>query len=90
LPLEAEAAAANRQPLVLLVNLPGCPHCEAVRRAYLLPLAREQAGVVQIDLTSAAPIVDFGGATSSHDRVGHRLRARFAPTVLFSAPAAMK
>jgi thioredoxin-related protein len=83
LPAEAAAASRRGQPLVLLINLPGCPYCESVRSAYLLPLAREQNGIVQIDLTSAEPVLDFGGVTSTHHRVATRLAARLAPTLVF-------
>lgn len=87
LPAEAQAAAARGAPLVLLVSLPGCSYCERIRRGYLTPLAREHGrGVVQIDLGSAQPLVDFDGATRSHDAFARARHAAFTPTVLFLGP----
>jgi hypothetical protein len=83
----AAAAAARREPLVLLVSLPGCPYCERVRRAHLLPLVREtHVPAVQIDSGSSAAVDDFDGVRVSHDAVARRLGARFTPTVLFLGP----
>ncbi|MES2102158.1 MAG: thioredoxin fold domain-containing protein [Pseudomonadota bacterium] len=87
LPAEAQAAAARGAPLVLLVSLPGCPYCERIRRGYLTPLAREHGrGVVQIDLGSTQPLVDFDGATRTHDAFARARNATFTPTVLFLGP----
>jgi len=87
LPAEAQAASRRGEPLVLLVSLPGCPYCERIRRSYLTPLSRESGGdVVQIDLGSAQPLVDFDGATRTHDTFARARRATFTPTVLFLGP----
>jgi hypothetical protein len=84
LPAAAAGAVARGEPLVLLASLPGCPYCERIRLSHLLPLARELDGVAfQIDVGSAAPLIDFDGATKTHDAVADRLRARFTPTVMF-------
>lgn len=82
----ARDSAARGEPLVLLVSLPGCPYCERVRRSHLLPLACAAGGVVQIDVGSAAAVVDFDGHARTHDAVATGLRARFTPTVLFLGP----
>jgi len=84
-PAEAQAAARRGEPLIVLVSLPGCPYCERVRRAYLAPLSAD-GGVVQIDIVSERPLVDFDGATRSHDAVTRARHARFTPTVLFLGP----
>jgi hypothetical protein len=87
LPGEAQAASRRGEPLVLLVSLPGCPYCERIRRGYLTPLSRESGGgVVQIDLGSAQPLVDFDDATRTHDTVARARQATFTPTVLFLGP----
>lgn len=85
LPAEAQAAAQRGEPLIVLVSLPGCPYCERIRRAYLLPMAAA-GGVVQIDVGSERPLIDFDGATRTHDAVTRARAARFTPTVLFLGP----
>ena len=82
--LDAAAAAARRgEPLVVLVSLPGCPFCERIRRSHLLPLQHEQGqGVVQLDLGTATPVIDFDGVQRSHDAVVRSWRVTIAPTVL--------
>lgn len=87
LPGVAEAAARRGEALVLLVSLPGCPHCERLRRSHLLPLLQDSGGgVVQIDVGSAATLIDFEGATRSHEAVARSLGVTFTPTVLFLGP----
>jgi hypothetical protein len=87
LPAEALAAARRGEPLILLVSLPGCPYCERLRREHLAPLLRESGGgVVQIDLGSREPVVDFDGATRSHDAIALARHATFTPTVLLLGP----
>ena len=83
LPGAAAASARLSQPLVVLVSLPGCPFCERIRRAHLLPLQREQGqGVVQLDLGAATSVIDFDGMQRSHDAVVRSWRVTLAPTVL--------
>ncbi len=80
----AQAAFAQREPLVLLVSLPGCPYCELVRRSYLLPQRAEGLPVWQIDVTDQRrPILDFAGEPASGAVLARRWKASFAPTVLF-------
>lgn len=83
LPDAAAAAARRNEPLVVLVSLRGCPFCERIRRAHLLPLQREQGpGVVQLDLGTATSVVDFDGVLRSHTAVVRSWRVTMAPTVL--------
>jgi thioredoxin-related protein len=83
----AASAAARGEPLVLLASLPGCPYCERIRRSHLLPLQKELGGgVVQIDVGSPAAVVDFDGATKTHEAIADALQARFTPTVMFFGP----
>jgi hypothetical protein len=80
----AAQAAVAREPLVLLVSLPGCPYCELVRRSYLLPLRAQGLHAWQIDLTDArTAIADFSGAASTGAQLARRWQARVAPTLLF-------
>jgi hypothetical protein len=77
-------ALARGEPLVVMASLAGCPFCREVRDNYLAPLQRE-AGlqVVQLDLGSPQPVLDFQEAASSHDRLLRQWKVRLAPTVLF-------
>ncbi len=78
------AAAANGNPLVVMVSLEGCPFCKVVREHYLLPMMREQGlPVVQVDMRSKMAIRDFNGAATTHEQLIKQWGVRVAPTVLF-------
>jgi thioredoxin-related protein len=80
----AKAATDQREPLVLLVSLPGCPYCELVRRSYLLPMRAEGLHAWQIDVTDKrTPVRDFTGAPATGAQLARRWNATFTPTVLF-------
>lgn len=84
LPAQLLAALRQRQPLVVLVSLPGCPFCKAVRESHLAPAVREQGlPVVQVDMRSQQALCDFRGEASTHERLIEAWRIRIAPTVLF-------
>lgn len=83
---EAAQAARAKVPLIVLYSLPGCPHCEVVRRSHLLPLLAEKpprARVVQIDLRSAAPLTDFSGRKTTHGEYSQQQKIVLAPVVMF-------
>lgn len=88
LPGAAQTAAAKKEPLVLLISLPGCPYCELVRRNYLLPAQRE-AGLQawQLNITDrSTPLIGFDGkATTAAEQIAV-WKAGFTPTVLFLGP----
>ncbi|GAB4398180.1 MAG: hypothetical protein OHK0048_08950 [Rhodoferax sp.] len=90
----AEALAqanAQRSPLVVMVSLPRCPFCEVVRNSHLLPLVRaRQASVVQVDMRSAQPIVDFDGARRTQGDLVRNWKIKVAPTVLFFGPGGVE
>lgn len=81
---ELAAALAKRQPLVVMVSLEGCPFCRVARDHYLAPL-HEQDGVpvAQIDMRTRTRVLDFRGATVTHDDLARLWKIRIAPTVLF-------
>lgn len=89
LPGAAQTAAAKKEPMVLLVSLPGCPYCEVVRRNYLLP-ARRDDGIHawQLNITDrTTPLVGFDGkATTAAEQIA-LWKAGFTPTVLFLGAA---
>ena len=89
LPGAAQTAAAKKEPLVLLVTLPGCPYCEVVRRNYLLPGRRDDGlHAWQLNITDrTTPLVGFNGkATTAAEQIA-AWKAGFTPTVLFLGPA---
>lgn len=80
-------ALRARQPLLVMASLDACPFCNLVRTNYLGPMQREQAlPVVQLDLASQRPVLDFDGRPSTHDLLLRRWRVQAAPTVLFFGP----
>jgi len=83
--LDAELAQAlrHREPLVVMVSLPGCPFCRVAREHYLAPLRAEGQPIVQVDMRSDRPVTDFQGQPQTHDQLVHRWGVSLAPTVLF-------
>ena len=75
------------QPLVVMVSLEGCPFCRTARNNYLEPLRREQGvPVVQVDMRSAARVLDFKRAPATHEQLIQAWKVSVAPTVLFLGP----
>ena len=84
LPEHLRLALQQGSPLVVMVSLPGCPFCKAVRESHLAPMQREQGlPVVQIDMMSRAVLRDFQGASVTHEQQIDAWGIRVAPTVLF-------
>ena len=89
LPGAAQTAAAKKEPLVLLISLPGCPYCELVRRNYLLPAQRDaglQAWQLNISDRTTSLVGFDGKATTAAEQVA-LWKAGFTPTVLFLGPS---
>ena len=81
---ELAAALARRQPLLVLVSLDGCPFCKEARQNYLRPLLEQEGqAVVQLDMRSRQPVLDFRGASRTHDAMVRHWGVKIAPTVLF-------
>lgn len=83
-----QAAAAQGEPFVLLVSLPGCPYCELARRNYLLP-GRAYSGLHawQINVNDKTTRLEgFDGLPRSPAEEARTRRALFTPTVLFLGP----
>lgn len=84
LPQHLAAALARGLPLTVLVSLPGCPFCKAVRDHHLAPLLGEQTvSVVQVDIGSALPLLDAQGQAGTHAEQVRRWGVKVAPTLLF-------
>jgi thioredoxin-related protein len=89
--LRADAAEGARRgvPVLLMVSLPGCPYCNAVRRSYLLPMERDpvkRAIVRQIDLNDTRMVRDFDGTLRSQDAIARARGVRAAPVVFILGP----
>ncbi len=84
LPDALAAAVAAREPLVVMVSLPGCPYCPVVRQSYLAPLlASGQARVVQVDMQGSQALVSMDHSTTSHGQQVRAWQVKVAPTLLF-------
>lgn len=84
----AQAAAARREPLVVMTTLTGCPYCAIVRNHYLLPMRREgQIHAVQLDVMDrTGNLQGFDGQLTTPADLARQWKARFTPTVLFFGP----
>jgi|JI10StandDraft_1071094.scaffolds.fasta_scaffold163781_3 thioredoxin-related protein len=83
----ADDAARQREPLVVLMSLPGCPYCELVRRNYLLPMRATGLHAWQLDVTDRQTrIVSFDGRSATGGELAAQWKAKFTPTVLFFNP----
>ncbi|HYW57214.1 MAG TPA: hypothetical protein VE934_09645 [Polaromonas sp.] len=89
LPGAAQTAAAKKEPLVLLISLPGCPYCELVRRNYLLPAQRTGSlHAWQLNISDrTTPLVGFDGKLTTAAAQVAEWKAGFTPTVLFLGAA---
>jgi hypothetical protein len=88
LPDELALALKGGGPLVVMVSLEGCPFCKTVRLNYLSPLrAHEGLIVVQVDMRSAAPVLDFNATALTHDKIVRAWAVTMAPTLLFFGPS---
>lgn len=88
LPEELAIALAKGRPLVVMVSLNGCPYCKIARENYLLPLVRQDAiSVVQVDMLTKSPVLDFQGQATTHEQLVDKWRVQIAPTLLFFGKA---
>lgn len=84
LQVAAVAATTQREPIVLLVSLPGCPWCELLRRNYLAPMRLEGVQAFQIMVNDRTRMVrDFNGQPNTGAAIAQSYQAKLTPTVLF-------
>ncbi|MCY1262773.1 hypothetical protein D9M68_220650 [compost metagenome] len=77
-------AARRGEPLVVLVSMPGCSYCDAVRRNYLGPQAAAgEIAVRELDMTADTPLRDADGSLTTARAWAQAHQVRVAPTVLF-------
>lgn len=76
---------------MILFSRADCAWCERVRRDWLVPMAHDPAWqarvrIVQVDVDSDAPLLDFAGARTRHAAFAQQQNMKFTPTVaLFDA-----
>ena len=85
---DAKSAAHFCRPLIVLVSLAGCPHCEVVRRSHLLPLLRDETvapkpTIRQVEINGRENLLDFNGQAITHAEFAQRYNINIAPAVLF-------
>jgi len=90
----ADAIAKHKAPLLVLFSTPGCPFCRQVRRNYLAPRAKEQAGKAtpelllrETDITSASALVDLSGRRITEADFARRHNVRAVPVVTLFDPS---
>lgn len=84
---ELAPALAARQPLVVMVNLRGCPWCKLVRENYLAPMHADSGlPVVQVDMGSEQQTETAAGERITHDALIRAWGVTMAPTLLFLGP----
>lgn len=86
LPESLANAVRAREPLVVMVSLPGCPFCTIVREHHLVHFRSQGGHVVQIDLRDQTPLSDFDGQSLTQDAWIRQRHIKLAPTVLFFGP----
>jgi len=87
----ADEAAAARVPLLVFFSQPGCPYCDLARQDYLGPMnadaaTRKMQRMVEVDITSESPLVDFSGRATTHRAFALAEKVRFVPVVKFLGP----
>ena len=88
---DGKVAEIIRQPIIVLVSLAGCPHCEVVRRSHLIPQLREpgvrDAPIIrQVEMNGNERMIDFVGKAIRHVEFSRRYGVKLAPVVFFFAP----
>lgn len=85
---ELAKALQQKQPLVVMVSLDGCPFCRVARRSHLVPMHKAGLPIVQLDMRNSQVVLDFQGRTTTHDELIKQWRVSVAPTLLFFGPGA--
>jgi hypothetical protein len=86
LPDELARALKNRQPLIVMVSLEGCVFCRQARQSHLSPMDKAGTVIVQVDLRSPQPVLDFAGKLTTHDQLSRLWKVSITPTLLFFGP----
>ena len=83
---ELNKALQQKQPLIVMVSLDGCPFCRIARSSHLVPMQKAGTPIVQLDMRSPQTLFDFLGRPTTHDQLIKQWRISIAPTLLFFGP----
>ncbi len=83
---ELARAMRNKQPLIVMVSLDGCVFCRQARQSHLSPMHRSGTVIVQVDMRSNQPVLDFAGKLTTHDQLIRLWKVSITPTLLFFGP----
>ena len=83
---ELEKALRQKEPLIVMVSLEGCPFCRVARQSHLVPMQKAGSPIVQLDMRSTQTLIDFQGQSTTHDQLIQKWRISIAPTLLFFGP----
>jgi thioredoxin-related protein len=83
---ELAVALRKKHPLVVMASLEGCPFCRMARQSYLSPMHKSGVEIVQVDMNSTHPVLDFAGQASTHGQLIRDWKIAVTPTVLFFGP----
>lgn len=86
LPNELEIALKQKEPLIVMVSLAGCPYCRMARNSYLGPMQKQGFPIVQVDMRSNQQVKALNGQFQTHDQLVKQWRVSVAPTLLFIGP----
>ena len=86
LPDELAGALQKGQPLIVMASLAGCVFCRQARESHLSPLHKAGSSIVQIDLRSPQPVLNFAGQSTTHDQLTRVWKISITPTLLFFGP----
>ena len=86
LPDELAIALQKGQPLIVMASLAGCVFCRQARESHLSPMHKAGSSIVQIDLRSPQPVLNFAGQSTTHDQLTRLWKISITPTLLFFGP----
>ena len=86
--VDAKTIERTGVPLIVLVSLQGCPHCEVVRRSHLLPLLRDgnvrlKPLIRQVEINGQDAMRDVTGRATTNAEFARRYGIEVAPVVMF-------
>jgi len=83
---ELARAIRNKQPLIVMASLEGCVFCRQARQSHLSPMHKAGTVIVQVDMRSNQPVLDFAGKLTTHDQLTRQWKVSITPTLLFFGP----
>jgi thioredoxin-related protein len=86
LPDALARAIQSKQPLIVMVSLEGCVFCRQARQSHLSPMHKAGTVIVQVDMRSNQPVLDFSGQLTTHDQLTRQWKVSITPTLLFFGP----